>query len=173
MAYIKNLHKKHKIEADGKYACIKAVNPTPEKSTRVWKEVTCKNCLRKRPKQKYPMGKSGTPQPIEKPQMVRGLATVDKICKHCGVKFNCHKGIEADITSLCHKCAPAEKSQKKVMEHLTEIKDNIEILVDASMTGKCVVCREKHEDDRIVIYTGRPVCRGCAKGIIKEFMETL
>ena len=45
--HIKNPHKIHFIERDGKYACIKAVTPTKEKSTRIKKKVTCKNCLRK------------------------------------------------------------------------------------------------------------------------------
>lgn len=28
------------------YLCIRAVNPKAEKSTTIWKEVTCKNCLK-------------------------------------------------------------------------------------------------------------------------------
>lgn len=41
---IKNAHIVHFIDADGRYNCIKAVKPTPEKSTRDRKEVTCYNC---------------------------------------------------------------------------------------------------------------------------------
>lgn len=30
---------------NGRYLCIRAVNPTPEKTTKFISKVTCKNCL--------------------------------------------------------------------------------------------------------------------------------
>jgi len=55
---IKNSHIIHKLIKNEsypfcsdiiyKYLCIGCVNPTPEKSSHSWKNVTCKNCLARR-----------------------------------------------------------------------------------------------------------------------------
>lgn len=42
---IKNKEKIHLIKS-GRYLCIRACKPTKEKSTRITKKVTCKNCIR-------------------------------------------------------------------------------------------------------------------------------
>lgn len=43
MSYIKNRHVKHFVR-NGRYLCNGAVEPTPEKSVRLKKQVKCRNC---------------------------------------------------------------------------------------------------------------------------------
>lgn len=43
MTYIKNPQIKHFVRA-GRYICNGAVDPTPEKSVKLKKKVTCRNC---------------------------------------------------------------------------------------------------------------------------------
>ena len=179
MAWIKNKHIKHKIDTDGKYVCIKAVTPTKEKSSRVWSDVTCKNCLSKRPGVgKSLMQKIGvTAQAIrdktlkkdeEKPTAKYGREVVYKKCKDCGREYDCHIGTEADISELCHICSPHNKNHQKVIDELKDIKEKL--LVHTK--GLCVVCGNKYDENRIVNYTGRPVCRACAKSIAEVFLSS-
>lgn len=45
---IKNPSIVHMLDDNGRYLCNRAVSPTPEKSTKSWKKVTCANCIEKR-----------------------------------------------------------------------------------------------------------------------------
>lgn len=139
---------KHKIDKDGKYVCIKATSTTPEKSTHDWDKVTCKNCLAKKPKMKY------------------GYEVVERTCIHCGTKYECHVGTVADRTSCCHKCNPHDK----VLNEVKAINKRLAALEPDNEC--CSLCGEKYDENRIVNYTGKPVCRGCAKSIAEAFLSS-
>jgi len=63
---MKNAHIVHKIK-NKRYLCIRAVDPTPEKSVRTWDKVTCKNCLaRMPPEAKHRMNKKASAESIRK-----------------------------------------------------------------------------------------------------------